>query len=332
MKAMLLTNPAPIERQPLALSAVPCPQPGPNEVLVRVDVCGVCRTDLHQVEGDLAMRKSPVVPGHQVVGAVAAVGCGATRFAEGDRVGIAWLHETCGKCPFCESDRENLCDAAKFTGWTVNGGYAEYATVPEAFAYAVPEEFPGEQAAPLLCAGVIGYRSLRLSGVQPGQRLGLYGFGASAHIVIQVARHWDCETYVITRSESNRALARRLGAAWCGGPQDVPPAKLHAAIIFAPAGPLVLDALAALEKGGTVALAGIHMSEIPAMDYAEHLYHEKVLRSAANATRRDATELLQLAAEIPIRTNVTTYPLEQANQALLAVKNSAISGAAVLKV
>ncbi len=331
MKAMLLNRPAPVDQHPLGLTDVPRPQPGPDEILVRVAYCGVCRTDLHQVEGELPMQKASVIPGHQVVGVVAGAGKEVKRFREGDRVGVAWLHETCGRCGFCAEQRENLCDAAQFTGWSVNGGYAEYLTVPAAYAYAIPEGFPDQQAAPLLCAGVIGYRSLRLSGIKPGQRLGLYGFGASAHIVIQVARYWNCEVYVFTRSEANRKLAGRLGAAWCGSSKDAPPAKLHGAIIFAPAGSVVLDALEVLEKGGTLALAGIHMSEIPAMDYAKHLYHEKVLRSAANATRRDGEELLKLAAEIPIETSVTIYPLEQANTALLAVKTGGISGAAVLK-
>jgi propanol-preferring alcohol dehydrogenase len=319
----------------LALGQVQKPTPGPNEILVRVSVCGVCRTDLHEVEGDLPLVRTPVIPGHQVVGVVEAAGAEAKRFRIGDRVGIAWLHETCGTCSFCtdQGDRENLCRSARFTGWSVNGGYAEYAVVPAAFAYRMPDGFSAEQAAPLLCAGIIGYRALRLSDIKPGQRLGIYGFGASAHIAIQIARHWGCKTYVFTRSEANRRLAGELGAAWVGGVGDTAAGQepiVDASIIFAPAGPLILDALERLEKGGTVALAGICMSAIPPIDYTRHLYDEKILRSVANATRRDGEEFLALAAEIPIHTTTTTFPLEQANQALLALKTGGLSGAAVL--
>ncbi len=329
---MLLTAPAPIDERPLVLGEVADPTPGPSEILVRVKMCGVCRTDLHEVEGELPMRRSPVIPGHQVVGTVAGVGQGVKRFEVGSRVGIAWLHDTCGACEFCARDAENLCNGANFTGWTVNGGYAEYTTVPESFAYDIPDGFTDEQAAPLLCAGIIGYRALRISGIQPGQRLGLYGFGASAHIAIQVARHWGCEVYVFTRSDANRRLAGKLGAAWVGSSGNEPPGKVHGSIIFAPAGPLVRDALEVLEKGGTVALAGIYMSSIPPLDYLKHLYDEKVVRSVANATRRDGQELLDLAAKIPIRTATRTFPLEEANQALVALKTSGVTGAAVLRV
>jgi len=245
---------------------------------------------------------------------------------------MAWLHESCGTCAFCRRDSENLCENARFTGWTADGGYAEYTIVPESFAYAIPDGFADEQAAPLLCGGIIGYRALRISGIQPGERLALYGFGASAHIAIQVAQHWGCEVYVFTRSETNREHARRLGAAWVGGAEDAPPAKPNASIIFAPAGPLILDALEAIEKGGTVALAGIYMTEIPPMDYTRHLYDEKILRSVANATRRDGEELLTIAASIPIHTTTKVFPLEQANEALCDLKTSRTTGAAVLRV
>ena len=335
MRAMTLHQTGPVDRKPLAVGEPAKPTPGPKDILVRVQVCGVCRTDLHEVEGELSMPRLPIIPGHQVVGTVEARGTEAGRFELGDRVGIAWLHETCGRCSFCtgRADRENLCKSARFTGWSVNGGYAEYATVPEDFAYRIPDGFSAQQAAPLLCAGIIGYRALRLSGIQPGQRLGLYGFGASAHIAIQIARHWGCEAYVFTRSEANRRLASELGATWVGGVGESGagrPPRVDASVIFAPAGPVVLHALEHLEKGGTVALAGIYMSEIPPMDYTRHLYDEKVLRSVANATRGDGEQLLALAAEIPIHTTTTLFPLERANEALLALKTGALSGAAVL--
>jgi len=332
MKAMLLKSPKPVDEHPLALEEVADPKPGPHEILLRVDVCGVCRTDLHQVEGELPMSRSPVIPGHQIVGTVSAKGSAATRFSVGERVGAAWLHETCGQCDFCSTERENLCRAARFTGWSVDGGYAEYAAVPEDFAYRIPDGFSAEQAAPLLCAGMIGYRALRISGIQSGRRLGLYGFGAAAHIAIQVARHWECEVYVFTRSESNQELGWKLGATWVGTAAQEPPEKMHASIIFAPAGPLVLAALEALEKGGTLALAGIHMSPIPPLNYRTHLYDEKCLRSVANATRKDGRELLDLAARIPIQTSVTSFPLEKANEALSALKTGQFKGAAVLNV
>lgn len=332
MKAMLLNSPAPIDEAPLAVGRAPEPKPGTNDILVRVHICGVCHTDLHEVEGELPTLRRPTIPGHQIVGTVAARGASAKRFDIGDKVGIAWLHDTCGTCDFCSTDRENLCEAARFTGWTVDGGYAEFATIPEDFAYPIPDGFPDEQAAPLLCGGIIGYRALRISGVKPAQRLGLYGFGASAHIAIQVARYWGCEVYVFTRSEANRRLARALGAVWAGGAQDASPARMHSSIIFAPAGPLVPAALEILEKGGTLALAGIYMTPVPSMDYAKHLYDERCIRSVANATRRDGEELLALAARIPIRTSITSFPLEQANEALLALKTGKISGAAVLTI
>lgn len=332
MKAMRLHDPGPIEETPLVAEDVPEPVPAADEILVRVSVCGVCRTDLHEIEGDLPLRKTPIVPGHQVVGTVARCGVNTPRFAVGDRIGVAWLHRACGGCEFCSRGphRENLCRRADFTGWSVDGGYTEYVTVPQDFAYRIPDGFADEHAAPLLCAGIIGHRALRLCAVESGQRLGLFGFGASAHIAIQVAINTGRQVFVFTRSKANRALARKLGASWVGGPDDAPPDSLHGAIIFAPAGRLVTTALALLQEGGTVALAGIHMSDVPPLDYREHLYDEKVLRSVANATRQDGRELLDLAARIPIRTSVTAFPLEDANEALLAVKHGRVSGAAIL--
>ena len=333
MYAALLDNPKPISASPLRLGEAPKPSPGPGELLVQVNFCGVCRTDLHVVEGELPPIRSPLIPGHQVVGVVVDSEGDGGGFEIGDRVGMAWLHDTCGECGFCRdaAGRENLCRAARFTGYSLDGGYAEFATIPAEFAYRIPDGFSDEQAAPLLCGGIIGFRALRLSAIRPGQRLGLYGFGASAHIAIQVARHWGCHVYVFTRNEANRSLAMKLGAEWAGSAADTPPEKMHASVIFAPAGPLILNALDFLEKGGTVALAGIYMSEVPPMDYGRHLYDEKVLRSVANATRRDGVELLETAAEIPIKTQITVFPLSQANEALYALKTGNISGAAVLR-
>jgi propanol-preferring alcohol dehydrogenase len=331
MRAMLLEKPAPAESSPLQLREVAEATPGPGEVVLRVLCCAVCHTDLHIVEGDLALPRLPIIPGHQIVGAVSARGAGVKAFKEGDRVGIPWLYSTCGTCDFCRTDLENLCDNACFTGLHVNGGYADAVVVSEQFAHHLPANFSDESAAPLLCAGVIGYRSYRLSQIRPGQRLGLYGFGASAHIVLQLARYQGCELYVFTRAPAHQALARQLGAAWVGRAEDSPSAQLDAAIIFAPAGALVPNALRALRKGGTVALTGITMSAIPELDYAS-LYHERVLRSVANSTRRDVREFLDLAAQIPIETEFQLYPLEEANRALQDVKHSRVHGAAVLQV
>lgn len=332
MRAMILRAPAPIEEAPLERVELPDPEPGPGELRVRVLACGVCRTDLHVVEGDLPPVTSPIIPGHQVVGRVDARGDGCTRFAEGDRVGIAWLRETCGRCEHCTAGRENLCERSRYTGYHEHGGYAEYALVPEAFAYAIPDAFGDEEATPLLCAGIIGYRSLRRAALPEGGRLGLYGFGSSAHVVIQIARHRGHEVYVATRGEGHRALARWLGATWVGGPTDPPPEPLHSAIVFAPAGEIVPPALAALGKGGTVALAGIHMTPIPELDYETHLFHEKTLQSVEANTREDGRELLREAAEIPIRPEVTTFALEEANEALLALARDGIDGTGVLRV
>ena len=332
MKACVLDKPASVKTNPLRLADIPKPKPESDQVLVRVHACGVCRTDLHVVEGELPQRKSPVIPGHQVVGTIEEMGAQTTRFRPGARVGVPWLHWTCGECEYCRSGKENLCERATFTGWVVDGGYAEYVLAPEAFVYPIPESFGDLDAAPLLCAGIIGFRSLRLSGIVHGGRLGLYGFGAAAHVAIQVARHWGSEVYAFTRDAAHQKLALDLGAVWAGYSTEDPPKLLNSAIIFAPAGELVPAALRVLKKGGTVALAGIHMSTIPAMDYALLLYHERVIRSVANNTRQDGEDFLRVAAEIPIRTRVETFPLAEANRALNALKNDQINGAAVIQV
>ena len=328
---MVLDKAVPVEQSPLVVRDVATPLPKPGEVRVRVHVCGLCHTDLHTVEGDLTPHKRPVIPGHQIVGIVDALGSAVTAHKEGDRVGIAWLHSTDGSCEYCGRGLENLCVNGRFTGYDVDGGYAEYTIVPAEFCYPIPAVFSDEHAAPLLCAGIIGYRSYRLAGIRPGENLGLYGFGASAHLVIQLARHQKCNVFVFTRSEDHRAHARELGAVWTGRAEDTPPEPLHAAIIFAPAGSLVREALRVLRKGGTLALAGITMSQIPALDY-ELLYHEKVIRSVANATRQDGREFLQLAGEVPLRTEIELFDLVDANQALQKLKKSEIRGAGVLRV
>lgn len=331
MKALLLSRQSPVETSPLRLAEVPEPNPPPGSLLVRVRACGVCRTDLHIVEGELPAQRLPLIPGHQIVGEVVAAGDEADRVRIGERVGIPWLYSTCGECAFCRRGQENLCQRAQFTGWHVDGGYAEYVVAPAASAYPLPAGFSDEQVAPLLCAGVIGYRTLRLSGVGPGERVGLYGFGASAHVVIQIARHWDCEVYVFSRTPEHRELALALGAAWVGDARDEPPALLDGAVVFAPAGWIAREALRVTRQGGTVALAGIYMSPIPEVDY-NLIYHERVLRSAANSTRQDVREVLRLASEIPIRTEVEKYPMEAANRALAEMKASEISGAGVLEI
>ena len=329
---MVLKEVADAEASPLTLEELPDPVPGPDQVRVRVQVCGVCRTDLHVVEGDLPPAKRPVIPGHEIVGVVDRVGREVRTIKEGDRIGIAWLQQVDGQCEFCTSGRENLCRAARFTGYHVDGGYAEYAIVPESFAYPIPKIFSDDEVAPLLCAGIIGYRALRLSGVRPGQRLGMYGFGASAHITIQVARHWGCEVYVCSLREEHRALARELGALWVGGAAESPPEKLHGAIMFAPAGELVPPALRALEKGATLAVAGIYLTPIPSLDYERELFGERVLRSVTANTKQDGIELLTEAAAIPIRPHTQRFALEDANKALQALKAGTIKGAAVLAI
>ena len=310
------------------------PQPGDTQVLIKVSACGVCRTDLHVIEGELPERHLPIIPGHQAVGRVERVGTEVANLKINDRVGIPWLHQTCGQCEYCRCGKENLCERATFTGYTVHGGYAEYAVAPADFVYAIPDTFSDTEAAPLLCAGIIGFRSLRLAdiaGNSPGRRLGLYGFGAAAHVAIQVARHWGVDVYAFTRDERHRQLAQDLGAVWAGGSDDTPPTKMDSIIIFAPAGELVISALKVLNKGGTLALGGIHMSQIPPIDY-RLLYHERVVRSVANNTRLDGEDFLRVAAEIPIKTEVTLFSLAEANAALNALKYDAVRGAAVISI
>ncbi|MCU0589684.1 MAG: zinc-dependent alcohol dehydrogenase family protein [Syntrophobacteraceae bacterium] len=332
MKAMVLDRCAPMEERPLRWEEIPDPQPGAGEILARVKTCGVCRTDLHVIEGELPPMGRRVIPGHQVVGTVEALGAGSGRFAVGDRIGVAWLHHTCGHCFFCRSGKENLCEDSLFTGYHRPGGYAEYVVVPEGFAYSVPEVFADTEAPPLLCAGIIGYRSLKRSQCQPGQALALYGFGSSAHIVIQIARHWGCRVYVVSRDARHQQLALSMGAEWAGPRADDLPVLADSAIIFAPAGNLIPQALGRLRKGGTLALAGIYMTAIPSMDYEEHLFYEKNVHSVTANTREDGIELLRIAAEIPIRPQVELFPLEQANEALLRLKQDGIQGSAVLVV
>jgi len=332
MRAMVLAAQAAVETSPLVATDLPMPEPGPGEVRVHVRACGACRTDIHVAEGDLPARRLPLIPGHQAVGTVDALGPDATRFDIGDRVGIAWLRSTCGRCRLCVSGRENLCEDSTYTGWTHDGGYAEYACVPEAYAYPIPSGFDDAEATPLLCAGIIGYRALRRSQVPRGGRLGLYGFGSSAHITLQIARHWGCPVYVATREPARQRLALALGAAWTGAPGDPLPAKMDAAIVFAPVGALVPIALRDLDKGGTVALAGIHMTDLPAMAYEPHLFWEKTLQSVTANTRADGLALLAEAAAIPIRPRVTRYRLEDANRALADIKSSDVEASAVLMI
>lgn len=333
MKAMVLEGFHPIADKPLRLLEQPVPDPGPGEVLLWVEYCGVCRTDLHLVEGDLKDARLPIIPGHEVVGIVVKAGEGAGEgLRVGTKAGAAWLYSACGFCEFCLSGQENLCRMARFTGYHVNGGYAEYMVVPEKFAHRIPEGFTNLKAAPLLCAGIIGYRALKLSGAASGRRLGIYGFGSSAHIAIQVAKHWGCEVYVYSRDEAHRKLALELGASWAGELKEDPPAKHLSAVVFAPAGEAALRALANTDRGGTVALAGITMSSLPELIYGEHLYWERNLRSVSNATRLDGEELLKLAAEIPIKVTTKVFALRDANEALIEIKESRVNGAAVLKI
>jgi propanol-preferring alcohol dehydrogenase len=332
MRAMVLNAPASIDTAPLSERELPEPQAGPGEIRIKVSVCGVCRTDLHVVEGELPPVTPHIVPGHQVVGIVDQCGTGANRFAKGQRVGIAWLRWTCGQCRYCRSGSENLCPRARFTGYHENGGYAEFAVVREDFAYALPDALDDLSAAPLLCAGIIGFRALRRAEVKPGCRLGLYGFGSSAHIAIQVARHWGCTVYVMTRDERHQAMARDLGAAWAGDAKAVPPDKLDSAVLFAPVGDLVPPALEALDMGGTLAIAGIYLSDIPRLDYESHLFHEKNLRSVTANTRHDGEELLKTAVEMRLRPRTTSFPLRQANDALRQLKHDGINGTGVLTI
>jgi len=330
MRAWVIATPGPIDGNPLRLVERPVPVPAVGEVRIKVSHCGVCRTDLHLAEGDLPPHRPGVVPGHEVVGVVDAVGPGTVLFAPGDRLGIAWLRSTDGTCRFCRSGRENLCCSPAFTGWDTDGGYAEYAVVDERYAYRLPPAVPGEEAAPLLCAGIIGYRALRRAALPPGGRLGIYGFGGSAHLTAQVALSEGARLHVMTRGEKARGLALALGAASAGGPADAPPEPLDAAILFAPVGDLVPVALAALDRGGTLAVAGIHLSDIPTLRYSDHLFQERTLRSVTANTREDGRKFLQAAARIPVRAVTQPYPFEEAPEALRDLAHGAFTGAAVL--
>lgn len=329
MRAVRLFGPATIDASPLKVVELPAPEPGAGELLIRVTACAVCRTDLQLAEGDLEARVLPITPGHQAVGAVSKVGAGVTDWKVGDRAALAWLGGTCGTCNFCITERENLCLAARFTGWDRDGGFADFLVCDSGFALRLPDAFEDHAAAPLLCGGVIGYRSLRASGIQPGQRLGLFGFGASASLAIQVARHWGCEVYVATRSEREQRRALQLGAVWAGDYDTSPPKLLHAAVTFAPSGDVVLRALESLERGGTVAINAIHLDRIPRFEYSR-LWWERSIRSVANFTRSDANEFLRLAAAIPVVTTIERYDLQEANMALGRLARGEVSGAAVL--
>jgi alcohol dehydrogenase, propanol-preferring len=328
MKAAVLAQPAPIADRPLRLQEIVQPQLAPGQVLLKVRACGVCRTDLHITEGELAVRRSPLIPGHQIVGDV--VGGATPGLPLGTRVGVSWIGGTDGTCWYCRHDKENLCDEPTFTGYTVDGGYAEFAAARVDFVFPLPAALDDLHAAPLLCAGIIGFRSLRVADVQRGERVGLFGFGASAHLAIEVLHSWKCEVYVSTRGESHRKLAQSLGAKWVGAETDKPPVELDRAVTFAPSGDVVVAALSSLRKGGVVAINAIHLDRIPQFDYDSLLWGERQLRSVANMTRADARDFLQIAAEISLHPKVTRFRLEEANEALLAVKNDAIDGAAVL--
>lgn len=332
MRAMLLKKYQSVEKKPLNVADLKPPKPGAGEVLVRISASGVCRTDLHVIEKELKPSKLPVIPGHQIVGTVFETGKGATRFKKGDRVGITWINSTCGSCRFCRSGRENLCEKMRFTGYDVDGGYAEYTTVSQDFAFPIPENFDDVHAAPLFCAGIIGYRAFKLSGVEPGGTLGIFGFGASGHILAQIAKYWDVRVLAFTRGKEHQERAKRLGAVWAGEASDNPPEKINAAIITAPAGELVLNALSVLEKGGKVTIQDIHMSPIPQIDYDRYLYQERWIGSVANYTRDDAVEFLNLASRIPIKTDVEKFKLEDANRALILLKQGKMKGAGVLEV
>jgi propanol-preferring alcohol dehydrogenase len=328
MKAAVLTSPRAIANDPLKIEDVPIPTPPPNQVLLRVLACGVCRTDLHIVEGELPSLQPRVIPGHQIVGKI--IDGGTAEFPIGTRVGVSWLGGTDGTCPYCLRSEENLCDSPTFTGYSVNGGYAEYALARADFVFPIPAALDDLHTAPLLCAGIIGFRSLRVAGVQQGERVGLFGFGASAHLAIAVMQAWNCEVYVSTRGESHRKLAASLGATWIGTEKERPPVELDRAITFAPSGDVVIAALSSLRKGGVVAINAIHLDRIPEFDYDKLLWGERQIRSVANMTRADARDFLQLAGEIKLRPKVTSFSLDQANEALAAVKNDAIDGAAVI--
>lgn len=327
MKAMVLHTAG----EPLRLEEVPVPKAGPRQLLIKVRACGVCRTDLHILDGELDEPNLPLIPGHQIVGIVEQAGEEVTNFRKGDKVGVPWLGGTCGQCEFCSGGQENLCDEALFTGYDINGGFAEYAAADERFCFPIPEAYDALQAAPLLCAGLIGYRALRMAG--DGQKIGLYGFGSSAHILTQVINYQDRQAYAFTRpdDEKGQAFALEVGAVWSGGSETLPPEQLDAAIIFAPVGALVPQALKSLKKGGRVVCAGIHMSDIPSFPY-RILWEERSIRSVANLTTQDGREFMELAPKVPVRSNVTTYPLEEANRALEDLRLGNFEGSAVLQV
>jgi propanol-preferring alcohol dehydrogenase len=327
---MVLHAPAPIGDSPLRLEEWPLPEPGPREVRLRVHCCAVCRTDLHVIEGELPRARLPIVPGHQAVGTVEALGEGCRRLRPGRRVGVAWLRGTCGACEACLAGRENLCEHARFTGYHEHGGYAEYAVVPEDYAYEIPAAFGDVQAAPLLCAGIIGYRALQRSELPDGGALALFGFGSSAHVVLQLAKARGCRVYAVSRGGRHLAHARELGADWAGSDVAGLPGAVDSAIVFAPAGEIVPGALAALKKGGTVVIAGIYLTPIPALEYETHLFYERNLRSVTANTRADGRALLAEAARIPLRPDTTTYPLAEANRALQQLKADRIGGSGVL--
>ena len=330
MKAAVLEQNGLIEDAPLRLADLAIPEPGKGEVRVKVRCCAVCRTDLHVVEGELPAQRLPIIPGHQAVGVVDALGPGCACLQAGQRVGVAWLRRTCGECAACRHGRENLCEASEYTGYHANGGFAEYLTVPETFAYCLPDVFEDVEVAPLLCGGIIGYRALSRCNVPDGGRLALYGFGSSAHIVLQIAKHRGFQVYVVTRGETRQELARRLGADWAGATAGEMPDKADSAIIFAPAGELVPPALEMLAPGGTLALAGIYMTDVPRLEYEKHLFHEREVRSVAANTREDGRRLFEEAAEVPVKTHTSTYPLSDANRALQDLKAGRVKGTGVL--
>ncbi|MEO7144536.1 MAG: zinc-dependent alcohol dehydrogenase family protein [Bryobacteraceae bacterium] len=328
MKAAILRSPAGIGKNPLEIAEVPRPRAGPGQVLLRVRACGVCRTDLHIVEGELAPLRTPLIPGHQIVGDI--IANGTAEFPLGARVGVSWVGGVDGTCPYCRRNLENLCDSPTFTGYTVDGGYAEYALARVDFVFPLPASLDDLHAAPLLCAGIIGFRSLRIAGVEPGDNVGLFGFGSSASLAIAVLLAWKCKVYVSTRGESHRRLAASLGAAWVGGENDKPPVELDRAVTFAPSGDVVIAALASLRKGGVVAINAIHLDRIPQFDYDRLLWGERQIRSVANMTRADARDFLDLAGSIGLRPKVTAFPLDHANEALSAVKSDSVDGSAVI--
>lgn len=334
MKAWAVTHPGPIdgEQSPIVLIEKPIPVPQRGEVLVKVLTCGVCHTDLHVTEGDLPVHQENITPGHEIIGKVVQVGPETQRFKVGERIGIPWFRQACGVCKFCRSGHENLCPHSIYTGWDHDGGYAEYVTVPEGFAYRIPSKFNSLEAAPLLCAGIIGYRAFRRANIPPGGRLGLYGFGGSAHITAQIAIAQGIEVHVFTRGKDAQKFALQLGCKSANGAYDLPPVPLDSSIIFSPAGPMVLPALEGLIPGGTLALAGIHMSDVPTLNYQKHLFHEKVVTTVESNTRRDGEEFLVLAERLNIHPEVTEYPFEKADEALKKVKHGDIKGACVLRI